>query len=207
VRCTQRFGAIRGVNLLAVPLAVGCGLYPEVGVAIYGREKFASAESHLQILSVFVLLVYISMPLGTCILAAGRQRAWSVVQSLCVAVSLVLDPILVPWFETRNKNGALGGCVATVVSEAVVVGCGFALVPKGVLDLRFFRSIMLSLVGGASMAVVTYFAKPWMPSLVAAALASVAYFVVLWMTGGLEPQYLDAARAFVGRKLARLKAR
>jgi len=200
-------GAIRGVNLLAVPLAIGCGLYPEVGVAIFGRAKFAAAESDLRVLAVFVLMVYISMPLGTCILAAGKQRAWSVVQSLCVVVSLVFDRFLVPWFEARNKNGALGVCVATVVSEAIVVGCGFALVPKGILDLRFFRSILLSLVGGASMAVVTYFAKPVLPALLAAGLASVSYFVVLWLTGGLEPQYIDAARAFVGRKLARLKAR
>lgn len=200
-------GAIRGVNLLAVPLAIGCGLYPEVGVAIFGRTKYAAAESDLRVLAVFVLMVYVSMPLGTCILAAGKQRAWSVVQSLCVVVSLVLDPFLVRWFEARSKNGALGVCVATVVSEAVVVGCGLALVPKGILDMRFLRSILLSLVGGASMAVVTYFVKPVLPSLVAAALASIAYFVVMWVTGGLEPQYVDAARAFVGRKLARLKAR
>jgi O-antigen/teichoic acid export membrane protein len=199
-------GAIRGVNLLAVPLAIGCWLYPEVGVAIFGRAKFAGAESDLRVLAPFVLLVYISMPLGTCILAAGKQRVWSVVQSLCVVTSLLLDPVLVSWFETRNKNGALGVCVATVVSEAIVVGCGFALVPKGILDLRFFRSISLSLIGGAVMAVVTYFAKPILPSLVAAALASVAYFVVMWLTGGLEPQYVDAARAFLGRRLARFRS-
>jgi O-antigen/teichoic acid export membrane protein len=199
-------GAIRGVNLLAVPLALGCGLYPEIGVAIFNRAKFAQAEDDLRVLALFVLLVYVSMPLGTCIIAAGKQRAWSLVQSVCVLVSIVLDPFLVRWFERRTHNGALGVCVTTVVSEALVVGLGFAVAPKGIMDRRFVRLVLLSLVAGAAMAGVTFLVKPWLPSLMAAAIAGSSYFIVLWATGGVEPQHVTALREFVARKLARLKA-
>jgi O-antigen/teichoic acid export membrane protein len=197
--------SIRGVNLLAVPLALGCGLYPEVGVAIFGRSEFAPAEGCLRVLAIFVVLLYVSMPLGTCILAAGKQRAWSIVQSLCVVVSLVADPVLVRWFQQHLNNGAMGVCVATVISEVIVVGCGLYLVPRGVIDRRFLRSVAVSVVGGAAMATASFFLKPLLPALLAAGVAGSLYFVVMWLTGGLEPQYVNAARAAVLRKVSRFR--
>src|SRR6185295_18618420 len=85
-------GALRGTSLLVMPLAFGCALYPDIGTTIYSRAAFAPAEANLRILSVFLFLMYFTMPLGTVLLASGRQRGWAVVQSLCVVVSVVLDP-------------------------------------------------------------------------------------------------------------------
>ncbi len=38
-------GAFQGVTLLAVPVALGCGLYPELGVTIFNRGSFGAAET------------------------------------------------------------------------------------------------------------------------------------------------------------------
>jgi O-antigen/teichoic acid export membrane protein len=103
--------ALRGTSLMVIPVALGCLLYPDIGIAFYDRKSFLPAEMNVRFLSLFVLLLYFTMPLGICVLAAGRQRAWTIVQSSCIVVSLALDPIL-PWFQRRTGNGA-GVCVAT----------------------------------------------------------------------------------------------
>ncbi|MEO6598800.1 MAG: polysaccharide biosynthesis C-terminal domain-containing protein [Polyangiaceae bacterium] len=99
------------------------------------------------------------MPLGLCIMAAGKQRAWSIVQSLCVVASLVLDPLLIPWFQRRTGNGGLGLSVAGVASEVLVIGCGLALAPRGTFDRRFARSVLLATLSGGAMALAAHFMR------------------------------------------------
>jgi O-antigen/teichoic acid export membrane protein len=168
VRTTR--GSLASVALLVVPVALGCLLYPEIGISIFSRKSFGPAEDNLRISSLFIFLVYFTMPLGICILAAGKQRAWSIVQSLCIVVSLVLDPVLVPWFQTRNKNGLLA----------------------------------LALVSGAAMAVVAHALRA-INSFIAAPIALCAYGVALVLTGAVEKQQIQSARAIIARKLSRAR--
>jgi O-antigen/teichoic acid export membrane protein len=196
-------GALRSVALLAVPVALGCGLFPELGVALFSRGSFRPAEDNLRIMAVFVALVYFSMPLGTTILAAGKQRAWGLVQCLCVAASLVLDPILVPIFQRQSGNGGLGLCVAAVISEAMMIACGVALVPKGIFDGRLRRVMALTVVAGTGMAVTALLAKSWGP-VVAAPLSLLAYASGLWLTGVVDKQQIAVIAGAVLRRPAAL---
>src|SRR6478735_3267299 len=196
-------GSFSSVALLAVPFAAGCGLYPEVGVALFSRASFHQAEDNLRILSVFLFLVYFSMPLGTCILAAGRQRASRIVQSLCVVVSSILDPILIPVFQRRSQNGGLGLCVAAVISELLVIGCGIALAPRGVFDRKLAKALLLALVSGGLMALVAHLLRPFLPPLVAAPLALLVYCVSALVTGAVDKEQVEQIKAIINRRLAR----
>lgn len=197
-------GALRVTTLLAVPVALCCALFPEVGVTIYSRRSFTPAEDDLRILAVFLFLVYFSMPLGTALTAAGKQRTWAAVQALCVLVSVILDPILIPYFQRRSGNGGLGVCVAAVASEAIVVLVGIWLTPRGVFDRRFWRALLLALASGAAMAAAAR-ALSFLSPFVVAPFALLTYVAMLWVTGGLEPAYVAAVRAWLTRKISRLK--
>jgi O-antigen/teichoic acid export membrane protein len=192
---------LRGVSLLAVPVSLACGLFPQVGVSLYSRESFGPAEDNLRIMAFLIFPVYFSMPLGTCILAAGRQRAWSMVQFGCVIGSLLLDPWLVPYFQQRFGNGGLGVCLTGAICEVFMISAGIALAPPGVFDARLRRYILLTLVAGAAMAGTAYVAHA-LPVLVAAALSFAAYGLVLWMTGALEGEHLNNLRGALARKFA-----
>ncbi len=196
-------GSFSSVALLAVPIALGCMMYPEVGVAMFSRKSFSAAEDNLRVLSVFLFLLYFSMPLLTAVLAAGKKRASSVVQGVCVLVSLVLDPVLIPWFQRRSGNGGLGLCVAAVISEAVVVACGIALTPAGVFDRKLIRALLFSFVSGGIMAVVAHFSRPFMSAFISAPLSLVAYGLALLVTGALDKEQVAQLKAAVGRKLSR----
>jgi O-antigen/teichoic acid export membrane protein len=194
--------SLYGVSLLAIPAALGCALFPELGVMIYGSEQFSGAESDLRVLSLFVFLVYFSMPLGTCVLAANRQRVWAIVQCSCVVVSLILCPFLVPFFQRRMGNGAVGTCVTLVISEAFVVVCGLALAPRGLFSRDLAKSLLLAGVAGAAMAGVAVLTKP-ISIFLAVPAALLAYGVVAWFSGAVRPSTIEMAKGFLNRKLKR----
>jgi O-antigen/teichoic acid export membrane protein len=197
-------GALHGVTLLVMPVTLCCLFYPDVAVAIFSKKNFGPAADDLRVLAPYLFMVYFTMPIGTCVLASGKQRAWSIVQSLCVGVSFVLDPLLTPWFERRYKNGGLGPCVATDVSEAIVVACGLALMPRGVFDRRLRRSLALAILAGGALALVAHLLRAVTP-FVAAPLALSAYALALWFTGEIDRSHVEKVASFFTRKLSRAR--
>ena len=196
--------SIRGILILAVPIGLSCGLFADLGVLLFGKEKYGGSEANLMVMAPYLFLMYFSMPLGAAILAAQRQRAWAVVQSICVVVSVVLDPLLIPWFQRRAGNGGLGVCVSSAVSEVFMVGLGAAMVDPGTFDRSFFLALARCLAAGAALtAVAMLFRYLHLSQLLAAPVAVAAYFAALWAVGGLGGEQLAGLQATIKRKLSR----
>jgi O-antigen/teichoic acid export membrane protein len=194
-------GTLRSMSILAVPIALGCAFFPEIGVAVYSRRAFGPAAGDLRVLSIFLFLMYFSMPIGNCLLAANKQRVWATVQSSCVVISMAFDPLFIRWFQRRSGNGGLGVCWAAVLSEVVVLVSGIILVPRGIFDRRLARSIFLAAVAGCTMTATARGLSMWSPFVVAP-IALAAYGATLWLTGGIEKSQIDAVRGLVSRKLS-----
>ena len=196
-------GAIQGVGLLTVPITLGCALYPEIGVSIFGESDFGPAADNLRVFSVYLFLVYFSMPIGTILIAAGRQRAWTIIQSLCIAVSVALDPILVPWFQSRSGNGGMGLCVASGISELLVFVGGLLLLPRGILARGLVRSMAMALLSGGAMAGTAYLLSNRLNPFIAAPISVAVYVAALWVTGGIQPDQVAMLKGFFRRKFSR----
>jgi O-antigen/teichoic acid export membrane protein len=194
--------ALRATTLLVVPVAIGCGLYPDLGVRIFNRETFGPAEDNLRVLSITLFLTYFSMPLGTCLAAAGLTKSWSVAQLGCVAVSAILDPILIRYFQAHGGNGGLGVCIASVVSEVFMVGFALWRVPAGVLDRELYGRLGMALVAGAAMA-ATALATTSLSPFISAPLAGLAYVAVLHWSRALRAD----EREFIAQRVRRVLRR
>jgi PST family polysaccharide transporter len=197
--------ALRASATLVMPIAVGTFLYADLAVSIFSEAAFGPAAWNLRALSLFILLVYFSMPLGACLLAAGRQRAWTVVQLLCVVFSVVLDPLLVPFFQERMGNGGIGICVATAVSELFMVAGGIWLTPRGLFNRALLKSLTLMLIAAGAMFGVGWLLRSLTP-FVAAPIAVVAYAGVLWAIGGVDKQQVQMVKDVIARKTRRRSA-
>lgn len=195
--------ALNGVALLAAPAALGCGLFPEIGIAVFGAKDFAPAANNLRVMSAFLFLVYFSMPLTSAVLASGKRRAWTAVVSVSVVVSVSLDPFLVYWFQAHMGNGGVGLCVAAVVSECMVIIGGMMLVPRGVLDRSVLRTIALTCLSGMAMVVVALVLKGRVNAFVAAPIAVLAYVFAALATGAVTKQQREAVLGVLRRRLGR----
>lgn len=191
--------ALYVVALAVMPIALGCALFPGLGVAIFGLRSYAPAEDDLRILASFILLVYFSMPIGSCLVSSGRQTAWTAVQFGCVVVSAVLDPPLITWFQLHYANGGLGVCIATVASEILMVAAGAWMLPAGILGRLPLKKLGSALLSGAVMAVAAV-SLPAVDEVLRAILATLAYFVCLQLTGGVNLLEIRSVLGLVRRR-------
>ncbi len=193
--------ALRAIAVVGIFAATGTTLFASLVVdLIYGTGRFGPAAGTLRILAAYVLLVYASMVLGIAIVAARRQFRYALAQSFCVVVSLVLDPILVPYFERALGNGSLGVSTSVVVAEVAMVAAGATMLPTGIIDRSLLATVGRALAAALGMGAVG-FALRTLPYL-ALPLSVGAYAAVLWALGGLDRDILDLLRGLFRRKLA-----
>ncbi len=191
--------ALNVVTLGVVPIALGCALFPEIGVMIFSERSYGPAEDNLRVLAPFILLVYFSMPIGTCLAASGRAGIWAGVQFACVIVSAVAGPPLIIWFQANMDNGGLGVCVAAVLSEILMVAAGLYLLPSGILDRTLARRLGAAFVAGAAMAGVAW-ASSSINVYASAVLAVLAYAVVLPLCKAVTVTELRGAVAMLRKR-------
>jgi len=195
--------SLRVATILVVPVALGTALFPRLGIMVFSEQAFAPAEDNLRILAAFVLLVYFTMVLGSSIQAAGRERAWTVTQFACVAVSAVVDPVLIPWFHQRTQNGGLGVCVSTVLSELLMLACGVFILPRGVFDSAFAAGIGRVVVGGCAMTAAALLTSSLSP-FIGAPLGIIAYALTIAGLGGADEDTKRTIKAILLRRAGRV---
>ncbi len=183
---------LRTVVILGVLAGAGTALFAPWAVGwIYGNEGFAPAGTSLSVLSLFILLVYASIILGPAIAAAGRQWYWCAAQTLCLVVSVVLDPILIPWTQRVYGNGSLGVSLAVGTAEVAMVTLGLFILPRGVLTPALGRTVWRCLAAAAAAGTLGYLLYG-LPLLAVPAMA-VTYFAVLRLLRELDPELLMLA--------------
>jgi O-antigen/teichoic acid export membrane protein len=187
-------GALRAALIITVPVAVGCVMFADLGVLLYNREAYGPAIDNVRVMGAILFLIYISSVVGTSLNAAGRQRASTVVQLASLLIIIVLDPLLIPWFQEHHGNGGLGANFATVASEIVMVVANLSRLPKGTLDRSLVPAVGKALAAGAAMAGFAW-ALSSLSMLLVAPLSVLVYGAVLWAIGGIDPQQLAMLRA------------
>jgi O-antigen/teichoic acid export membrane protein len=192
-------GALRATPTIALPIALSCALFPGIGIDLFGESGYGPAAANLRIMAVLILLVYMTMPVSASLLAAGRQRVWTAAQFGCIAMSAVIDPWLIPWFQVHSGNGGLGVCIASVAGETMMLAAGLYLLPRDVLDRSVWRSYGSIALAGAVMAAVALALSRQSPYAAAPA-ALMAYVACLWLTGGLDKSQLELLLSLFRRK-------
>jgi O-antigen/teichoic acid export membrane protein len=186
--------ALHTVAVVVMPVALGCALFPDLGIMIFSQASYAPAQGDLRLLAIYVLFVYFSMSIGACLASSGRQMAWAALQSVCVMISALCDPPLIRWFQAELGNGGLGVCVTTAVSESLMVVGGLALLPPGLLDRALLRKLAAALAAGAVMALCAWLTSA-LPQLARAALAVLVYGLSAFLLGAIDGREL---REFAG---------
>jgi O-antigen/teichoic acid export membrane protein len=180
---------IRTVAIVGVLAATGTALFAPVIVdLVYGYDEYAPAAMNLGVLSVFILLVYFSIVLGPSLSAAGRQWQWCATQSLCLIVSVVLDPLLIPWAQRAFGNGSLGVCISIGIAEIAMVTSGLMLLPGDIVNRVVGRTFARCLLAAAATAAIALVLRS--QPILAVPAAVVTYSAILWLQGEIDSDLL-----------------
>jgi O-antigen/teichoic acid export membrane protein len=197
---------LRVVAILGLLAATGTALFaPVVVELVYGNQAYAPASAILRVMSVFILLVYGSIVLGPSIAAAGRQWRWCAAQSLCLVVSVALDPVLIPWAQATYGNGGLGVAISIAIAEVAMVSSGLLILPRGILDRAVVRTFARSVTAAVAMAVVGVVLMDE-PGLAIPA-ATATYVAVLWVGREIDSDLLMLLPPWLSSRLQLLERR
>ena len=191
---------LRLIILLGFCASMGTYLYADVAVrVVYGREAFGPTVVDLQVLSPFVLLVYLTMILGLAIATSGKQVPWAGAQSLCIVVSVVLDPLLIPICERRYGNGGLGVCISTVISEVLMLAAAPIILRGQGLVRPMAKALPPSLAGGAAMWGVAWILRG-VPAPVSMVASVLGFLCVAYALGGIDREHVALLRGVLRSK-------
>lgn len=172
--------------LISLPLSIGA----ETALRILGAgEQYVPATSALQIQAWMVLTVFVVQACVTLLISLHRHRAILVANviglvSICVAAGVLLP-----------LKGLIGGSVAVVIADAILVAAslGFVLLTsqlRGQLGLGAVPRILAAAGGAAAIAILLP-----VPNAIAAAISAAAFAVLLIVLGGAPPEARALLRA------------
>jgi O-antigen/teichoic acid export membrane protein len=169
--------------LLWLALPMGLGLVALAGpvVQLLFGDEFRPSGPVLALFGIVLIFTYLNMLVGYFLISVDRQKEWAWVQAGALAASVPLDLLLVPWTQQQFGNGAMGGAIAFIITEAGMLTAGLVMLPAGTLSWRTngWRGAR-ALLAAALMALLAWQLRHlFLPIPVAAGAAS--YALLLWL--------------------------
>jgi O-antigen/teichoic acid export membrane protein len=151
--------------LVALPLTAGVVVLGDrFAVLLFGAD-FAETGDVLQVYSVVLVPVSITILLGYFATASNRQVVWSFVLLTSAAATIPLDLLLVPWTRDTYDNPAIAGALAYVFTEAGALIFGLSFMVRGLIDrvtaVQLAKAALAAAVMGAFVYMLSDFALVW----------------------------------------------
>ena len=192
--------SLRLVITVGVCASMGTYLFADFAInVLYSNAGFGPAVEDLQVLSGFIFLLYFTLILGAAIAASGKQLVWAISQIMCVVVSAVGDPFLVPYCARHYGNGGLGVCIAAVISEVMMVTAALILMRKEKLLSSLATAALPALTGAGGMWLVAWALRNFAAPLAMAACV-IVYGALVVALGGVDRTHLALIKDVVRSK-------
>lgn len=107
--------------LLVIAIPASAGLAAVSGPLIhtlYG-DRFDAAAPVMFVLALTILPTFLNIAAYYILLASERQMIWIKVIAVTAVINPVLNLILIPYFQHRTGNGALGSALSLLATEVV----------------------------------------------------------------------------------------
>jgi O-antigen/teichoic acid export membrane protein len=151
--------ALEIVLILSLPVAAGAALTAGQLVPMLYGPGFVDSVTILVILSIALPAIYLNVMAYQVLVAMNRQITWTKVLAGATAVNIALNLVLIPVFQSRAQNGAIGAALSLLVTEALqavaAVKCTW-----GILDIGGLRRIGLAGLATMGMAGLVWVLRP-----------------------------------------------
>jgi O-antigen/teichoic acid export membrane protein len=142
--------------LLSIPIGFGVFVTaPNLVVLLYG-EEFTNSGPILALMGIALIFMYQNILLGRYIISIDRQNVWTVIMAVATVLTVPLDLILIPWCNLQFGNGALGGAISFVITEAGMLFVGLLFLPRGTLGRKNVGLALRVIFAGLVMVATTW---------------------------------------------------
>ena len=167
--------------LAGIPIGLGLVIVADQLVVLLFGIEFANSGPILAVMGVVLILTYQNILLGRFYISIDRQRDWTWIMVAATVATVPLDLILIPWCQAMFGNGAIGGALAFVVTEAGMLVVGLRFLPGGIFGRSSAWFSLRALIAGTTMMVAIWWARDHfiaIPIILGAVIYSLSVFLL-----------------------------
>jgi O-antigen/teichoic acid export membrane protein len=116
---------------------------------IYGHGRFQETASLLRVGAIFIPLLFLVLVLASAMTAVGRNKAMAAISIVRIAFCVVLNWLLIGYWQQRFGNGAVALVIIAGVAEIPATIACMILLPRGAIGstttLNLVRACIASL--------------------------------------------------------------
>jgi O-antigen/teichoic acid export membrane protein len=204
-----RLLARRGLHivlLLTMPMALGTMATADRIVELLAfPPEFRGSIPVIVVLAAHMPMVGVGMVVGHMLNACDRQRVWSVTGVAAAVLNPTIDSWLIPLFEDRFANGAIGSAIGTIVTELFMMVVGLWLVRGLLCNRELVVFALRCLVAGLAMVVVVSLLRD-QPLPLTIAVGAATYFASTALVRALTLQDALLIRAYLLKRVGSAQA-
>lgn len=151
-------GPLQVVVTLSLPVCVGMVLVSDHLITFLYGPDFAQAAPVMVVLALAVPPMYVNIMVNQVLIARRQQMLWTKAMGLACVINPVLNLALIPYFQHRNGNGAIGAAWSLLLTELVLSAIGITVI-RGCLDRDFLARTARAAAATAGMGVAVLFAR------------------------------------------------
>jgi len=132
--------------IISIIIALGIGIFPNFFVSLFNIESSFvnnTAVDYLKIISLGIPFTLTNIGLAGVYNGSSDTRTPFIINSIGLAINIILDPLLIFGFEFIPALGATGAAIATVFSQIIVFICFVYLLKQKKNPLNTSRYICM----------------------------------------------------------------
>jgi O-antigen/teichoic acid export membrane protein len=198
---------VKATNLvILLGIAVGFGTFTisdQVISLLYGPDYIQSTPI-LSIRAITLVFTYLNIIMGMYLMSIDRQKVWVFVIALASLATIPLDLLFVPLAQNMFGNGAMGGAIASVITEFGMVVAAVILIPAGIFGKQTIWYALKCIFAGAGMIVCVYaFGMKFLPLQIIIGMISFTIFAFLLRL--ITPEDIQMVRRGIQRYLSKFR--
>jgi O-antigen/teichoic acid export membrane protein len=184
--------AFKYLFIIGLPLAVGTMLLADKLIFfLYGKE-YVNSIIALQILAWDILLLFLYRCIYYVLLSVNKQNQVMIISGITAAINIALNLVLIPYYSY------VGSGIATIISEAVLLGLFLYVTSKNVNAIPFRKILIKPIIASIVMGIIIYFLTDF--NLIFIIIISIiVYFFILYLTRAITQEDLKMFRSIFYR--------
>ncbi len=173
--------AMNYLIIISLPISVGIIILADKIILLF-KAEYTEAILPLQLIMASLVFLFLNFPIGSLLNACDRQKINTMNMGISLGVSVVLNLILIPKFQT------VGASITVVATNLLMFILGMCWVPQIIKyrPKKIVLTALKALVSVAIMALVVISLKMILNIFVIIILAGIIYFTMLLALGGVK---------------------
>ncbi|HRW07939.1 MAG TPA: flippase [Caldilineaceae bacterium] len=197
---------LRWLLLATVPMGLGTTVLATPLLVLVLGEEFRPSGLVLSGFGLVTILTSLNVFLAQILISLDRQNRLTGLMLTAVLLTLPIDFVLIPWTQANWHNGALGGVIAYLVTETLILGGSLWALPWNIFDKETTLYGLKVGTAGILMAGITWIFRQTL-IIYPLSIGVVTYVLLIFVSGALSEEELATGRGLLQRIWQRMSQR